>query len=345
MFSYTRLVAFAFSTVFAVSLVVTPASAQTENPIQAFKDAFNKAKQQAKPPAKPAPQTPAQPPAPAAPQPGAAPATPEQAAADPQAAAAPWTPPADDSASAAPVNLDPSKMPDVVGVRLGMTAAEAVAAVKKQYPTDIYQKMTVTWWPDTQKPDYGYTVLTSAPGNAADVHLSFTAPPGPQVLWHMVRFTYKMNINHATMLAALRAKYGKETVALNNNSGQIVTNDTQISDLYWLYNEKGERVSLPPSTAFPNSGLITECPTSSSQQPVMPANDSQISFYKGWCTSMVALRISISTQEIVENTYTEITDVPLAIRSEHASAVWQANLAAEQQKKAIDKSKTVTPVL
>jgi len=328
--------------VLAASLLTMPDSAQAQNPIQAIKDAFNKAKQQAKPPAKPA-ETPATPANPSAATP--TPTAPEQPAAEAQNAATPWTPPAD--APTAPVKLDPSKMPDVVGVRLGMTAMEGLAATKKQYPTDIYQKLTATWWPETQKPDYGYTVLTSAPGNAADVHLSFTAPPGPQYVWRITRFTNHMNINHSTLLAALRAKYGKETLALPNNSYQAATDDKQIAEMYWLFNERGERVPLPPSTAFANGRGVMECWTEGNPQPVMPvdAEDMEKTKYQAWCGSMVGLHVTTTALEIVQNTFTEMIDAPLALRTARAAKVFQANVAEEERKKAVEKSKTVTPVL
>jgi hypothetical protein len=322
------------------SVLAVPSPAQFQNPITAAKDAYKKAKEQQKQQQQQQQQQqqPTQATTAAA---AATPASSTTATAGTQAAA-PWTPPTDEPAVA--VKLDPLKLPDVVGVRLGMTGAEALAAVRKQYPTDIYEKLAVDWWPSTQKPDYGYTVVSSSPGNAADVHLSYTAPPGPQLLWRLERFTYHVNINHGTMLAALRAKYGKETVGLNENGGDVARDDRGIAQLYWMYNERGDRIPIPPSQST-NAGMIGECWGPSSPQPVMPADDSQVANYKGWCATIVYLHVTISTQEIVQFTTTELTDVPLAIRTAHAAGAYQARVAEEQRRQQIEKSKTVTPTL
>jgi hypothetical protein len=333
-----------------ISALAVPSPAQFQNPITAAKDAYKKAKeqqqqqqQQQKPPAQ---QT--NPGAGTTPAAGTTPTTPATttASADTQAAA-PWTPPAEEAA--APVKLVYSKMPDVVGIRLGMPAAEALAAMHKQYPADTYQKMTVDWWPSAQKPDYGYTVLSSANQFEIDGMISFTAPPGPQVVWHLTRSAYHMNINHETLLAALRAKYGKETVAMTNSNYKVATDDSAIAELYWLYNEQGERIPLPPSTAFPSRGYIDECSTAEGiDGPAMPVDDQDdgpLPPIKGWCRTMVSLHVSISIQAIVQNTITRMVDMPLAYRTAHAAKVWQQNLAEEQRKKEIEKSKTVTPSL
>ena len=67
------------------------------------------------------------------------------------------------------MTLDPAKMPDVLGVHLGMPAQEALAVLHKTFPGDMYQAMPVDWWPSAEKPYYGYNVLSRAPGNFKDV--------------------------------------------------------------------------------------------------------------------------------------------------------------------------------
>ena len=56
--------------------------------------------------------------------------------ASPQSAAAPWAPPSNTpSATLAPAApLDPAKLPDVLGIHLGMPRADASAALLKLYP-------------------------------------------------------------------------------------------------------------------------------------------------------------------------------------------------------------------
>jgi hypothetical protein len=329
------------------AVLAVPLAGQFQNPITAAKEAYKKAKeqqqqqqqrqqQQQQQQQQPAQQTPAA--QPAAASVAASPAVPATEA------AAPWTPPAE-TAAAAPIKLDPLKLPDVVGVHLGMTVAQALAITHKQYPSDIYSRFPVTWWPADQKPEEGSTVLSSAPGNEADVHLSFTAPPDLQLVWRLTRFTYRMNINHATLIAALRAKYGKETVATVENNGQIVTDDKLMSNLYWLYNESGERIPNPPPTAFEGGQNVANCWVIGNPQPLMPYKTEQVKTFHDWCTRLVGLRVSITPQEIVQQTFTELIDIPLALRHARASQAWLDKVAEEQRKEQIERSKAVAPVL
>jgi hypothetical protein len=115
----------------AASFVGLRGAAQIQNPIQAAKDAYNKAKQQQRQqqgqpqsqltPAQPA-NTPSQP-TPAQPQP-----TPNSAGAS--------SPTQVSSTPAA--GVDPSKLPDAVGIHLGMPIEQASAMMKSQFPAGTY---------------------------------------------------------------------------------------------------------------------------------------------------------------------------------------------------------------
>ena len=191
---------FVLAALLAGSLLPLHMGAQIQNPIEAAKEAYKKAKQQA-----------------GQQQSGQQQQTTKQQPtqqSQPQSASAPWTPPADDSASGAPVTIDPTKMPDVLGVHLGMPAQDALTAAKKTFPNDIYQGIPANFWPSTEKPYYGYNLLSKEPGNFKNMSLSFTAPPGPQLIWGTLRMTQHLHINKLTLIAALREKYGKETTAL-----------------------------------------------------------------------------------------------------------------------------------
>src|SRR5260370_41696764 len=80
----------------ASSVLAAPAPAQVQNPIQVFKDAYKKAKEQQQQQAKPQTPAPAQPSTQPPAQPGAQ-ASPAARTAEAQNAAAPWTPPTEDS--------------------------------------------------------------------------------------------------------------------------------------------------------------------------------------------------------------------------------------------------------
>jgi hypothetical protein len=331
----------------AAVLFSSRSSGQIQNPITAARDAYNKARQQQQQQQQQQKQQQQQqkqqtrpdqaPQAGATPRPVAAPDVAE-----------PWTPPAD-TPTAPPVVLDPSKMPDVVGVRLGMSPQEALEALRKQYPKDIYQKLTADWWPAPQKPDYGFTVLSSAPGNTADAHLSLTAPPNPQLVWRITRLTQRMHINRVTFLAALREKYGKETVAYpENGGGDPVTDDRRMGELAWLFDESGGRAPLPRAAAVSGAPNLVQCLSGpGNPQPIMPVDDVDLTKtkFRDWCSSVVGIHINIGSQEIVENTFTEMLDAPLAIRTAHAAAVWQRDLAERLRREDLERSKKAKPVL
>ena len=256
-----------------------------------------------------------------------------------------WTRPADNANQPAgdPLKLpEVQKMPDVVGVRPGMSPQEALQTLHKQDPSDRYQEMKVDWWPSPQKPDYGFNILAPDPLGTPDAYLSFTAPPNRQVVWRIVRYTHRINVNRATLLAALREKYGRESYAGAEN-GSPVRDDRAIGQLLWLFDEHGGRAPLPAAQALPNG--IYECASvNSSQQPVMPRSDDEIrTQFRDVCSSFVVLHVSIGSTEIVADTVTELIDAPLAIRTAHAADLWQRAGAERARQDAIEKSKQNKP--
>ena len=259
-----------------------------------------------------------------------------------------WTPPQDNNNQAAGDLLklpEVAKMPDVVGVRLGMSPVEALQTLHKQYPTDRYQEMKVTWWPSAQKPDYGFNILSPDPSGTPDAYISFTAPPSRQVVWRLVRYTRKVNVNRATLLAALRQKYGKESLAAAEG-GLLVGDDASIGQLVWLFDEHGGRAPAPAPQAFGGGTAMACASMNGSYQPIMPRNDEEAhTYFRDVCTSFVVLRISIGSTEIVTNTITEFFDAPLAVRTAHASEMWQRNAAERARQEELERSKKVKPSL
>lgn len=329
-----------FPAVFAVTV-----SAQIQNPITAAKEAYKKARQQqqaqqqqARGQQSQAQQMPAQP---AQAQPAETASSSDPAA---QVAAEPWTPPTDNANSSAPAVLDPSKMPDVVGVRVGMSPMEALQILRKQYPRDRFQEMPVSLGLSI-KADYGFNILGPDALGTPDAYLSFTAPPNKQLVWRINRFTRNMHVNHETLLATLRQKYGRETASLGNG-GNPASDESQIAELFWVFDERGARVPLPPKAAFPGYGTIWECFSDPSNPlPIMPVSESDVAKHTRapWCDSIVAIHISFSSAPIVENSVTEMMDVPLARRTARAYAAWQRDLAQKAGKADLEKSKQAKP--
>jgi hypothetical protein len=179
-------------------------------------------KQQPPPPQTGAPQT-------SAPQ-TAAPATPQKPAPG-GTASQPVT--ADDllkDAPAANVVVDPKVMPDIIGIHLGQPARDAEAALRSQYAKSEYRAWTEPLPPIPVPLVLGYTINSNAVGAAGNeqIAVEITPPPNPQVVWRVNRFTNFMHVNRATLLASLREKYGKETIAFANGIDYPAKNDREI---------------------------------------------------------------------------------------------------------------------
>jgi hypothetical protein len=335
-------------------------AAQFQNPFKAAKEAWEKSRQQAKQQAeqqkqqKQQQQQQQQQSQPAATSQSSSAASGAPPAASSQSGtvvpAGAWVPPASNGNNTttpeAPVKLDPAKLPDIVGLHLGMSAAEATIAVHKAYPVNIIQHFPFGPWPDGSNPNLGFTVLNAQNQSDVDMYLSFTAPPGPQLLWRVYREMRipGPGIDRQVLLKDLRAKYGRESFA--TSSQQLVKDDAQIATLVWLYKEDGEQI--PPSALTPFQvhdvfgcwGTSRPTPT-----PFMPYDRQFAADYPGFCSGIVALKININANITTNFVQFEMEDIPLAIRTADAASTFLANAAAQQRKEQLEKSKQVKPVL
>jgi hypothetical protein len=263
-------------------------------------------------------------------------------------AAEPWTPPADRAEEAAAL-VDPlklpevTKMPDVVGVHLGMTLPQALQILRGQYPRDQFQEIPFDYIPGL-KLEYGINILR--PGavgpDATEAIVSLTAPPSRQVVWHIVRFTRRLHANHANVLATLREKYGKESFAGLGN-GTITTDDRNIGMLFWIYDEHGSRAPMPAAQAF-GSNDITFClgrGINLNPGPKIPMDEVKD---PNWCASFVGVVAQIDPFEIVENTTVAVMDMRLANRTANAYVAWKRDADAKARAAEIAKSKKNKPV-
>jgi len=261
--------------------------------------------------------------------------------------AEPWTPPADNAAEAAAL-VDPlklpevAKMPDVVGVRLGMTEQQALQILRGQYPRGRFQEIPAGGiFPTNPKADYGFNIL---PTNeiATDVVVSLTAPPSRQVVWHIVRFTRRLHANHENVLATLREKYGKESFAGRAN-GSKTTDDRNIGTLFWIFDEQGNRAPMPSAEAF-GSNDISSClghGIALNPGPRIPMDEVKDA---DWCASFVGVVAQIDPFEIVENTTVAVMDMRLANRTANAYLAWKHDADAKARAAELEKSKKNKPV-
>jgi hypothetical protein len=212
--------------VFALTLIVIgtsrPTIAQSKNPIQAAKDAFKKAQEEQR--AKTGQPTPA-------PQPGAA---------KPASAAA--APALGDCCTAAAIQKLAGTLGfvDIVGIKLGMTPEEAIAAIKASNPKlkiDILRTEVVAGGQRLTPEPRWIIAHTGAPdGTAESIGIELTMPHGaPQVVGKIVRWVQFANtapVAAPNLVDAMKKKYGA-TESLDDNG-----------NLYWVFDASGKQVKL-----------------------------------------------------------------------------------------------------
>jgi hypothetical protein len=227
---------------------VGSAFAQVANPLQAAKDAYNKAKAQLQG------QTPAT----------AQPASQQTAPGSPPAAGNQLAVPGAFSSSlltpAPPGGLDPSKLPDLLGIHIGEPTDQAVAEIQKLYPVIRNDHGTLLWglpsvpshtYPVPNAPPYVSSVAVAKPNTAGcapttcqaqdRIDAVFSGPPEKRVVqlkrdltWDGVKAP-----TSDTLKSALIQKYGPNFV------------ENSALTLVWLFDETGK--PMPPlakSVAF-----------------------------------------------------------------------------------------------
>jgi hypothetical protein len=225
---------------------------------------------------------------------------------------------------------------------LGMSEQQALQILHGQYPRGRFQEIPAGGiFPTNPKADYGFNILPTDV-IATDVVVSLTAPPSQQVAWRIVRYTRRIHTNHANVLAALREKYGKESLAGVGN-GTITTDDRSIGTLFWAFDEHGNRASLPSPQAFGSSNLVV-IPCSGPFSDVGPRIPMEENKNQDWCSSLVGILITIDPTEIVENTVTNMVDMKLAARTANAYVAWKHDADAKARATELEKSKKNKPV-
>jgi hypothetical protein len=305
------------------SLLTCGAIAQTENPIQVFKDTFKKAMQAQQP-------------------------APDKQGANGSAgsATAPTAAPAESGGPARP-------LPDIVGLRLGMTPKDAHAALQSHYPKTKFDVSTYNMYlAPNEKPVLSGFSLGWQGGTIPDerLMLEFTPPPTPQTVWRIKRTLVRLKIDRGNVLASLREKYGKETIAFFGSD--VAREDAQIKEMWWLLDEHGHPAKLPNSQQLYTTlgvcatKMTREEPGASTFVPnnLLPREkDLEDS---GWCnTTMVAVVARMDLGSILNKLEVESVHVPMMTRSARAEIEWLKGLSRHQQQQEIEKSKQVKPTL
>lgn len=291
----------------------------------------------------------------ASPTPAARPASSRPAGQGPGAAksAEPFS--LDDPKATPAVSLgDYKAMPSVVGIHVGMPVREAIATLRAQYKgaAQVGDPQQFAGFDQrvVLQMGAGIDVLGAPPET---VYVEVTPPPQEQVIWRVYRRAGDFNHKslHSQLLASLRQKYGKETVAFaasgldGAESGREPHSDAEIGLLWWLFDEQGHPAPLPAGgieQVRSNTclGVFQDIPRSQSNY----TKDAVMA--QGYCTtSLVIVRADIGQEETVGAFYVDLLEVPVLARAARATLAMARAAALKEQQGELQKAKANTPAL
>jgi hypothetical protein len=137
-----------------------------------------------------------------------------------------------------------SALPDILGLRTGMTAQQAYGLLKAIDPghTVVVDQWTIPQLYADKPVTFSMNPATTGPDN--QIVVSITLPPNPQVVWQVRRSIGRFTSTKPNVLNSLFQKYG---TPWNPNPGQPV--NSNIGELIWFFNEQGKSVSPPTAPA------------------------------------------------------------------------------------------------
>jgi hypothetical protein len=252
---------------------------------------------------------------------------------------------------------DYKKMPDIVGIHLGMPAQEAYAVLRQEaggsridpWPANLPYLGKIE--SGNQPAMHAWLVNTGggcqpSQGQSETYDVEMTFPPNPQVVWEVIRCMFpKQPLNKGQVLASLRKKYGKETLAMDVSGGPT-TDDSRIVKLYWLFDEAGQPAP-PPGAGLQTlqvcfgSGFESVSASTASDVEDLENKTGKVHSMTPWCSSeAVAVVVDVeSGANLTYHVYSFIYDVPLALRSLRATHDWWRATLAKLQQDEIERSK------
>lgn len=193
---------------------------------------------------------------------------------------------------------------DVVGIKLGMTARDAMVALKADNPhlsltpsSFKYEGFANPLIPVVDGSDVAPTVNAGVQRASETVQILFTTPPGAEVVWGMGRhysFPTAERPSMQTILDALRKKYGQETVTPGppNTSQSLV----------WIYDAQGR----PAGPSGQQLNRICGSTLAVYSSDAKTAINADIHAPRAWppeCTSIIAISAAIQGVQIAPNQF------------------------------------------
>lgn len=241
--------------------------------------------------------------------------------------------------------LDPSKLPDIVGIHLGMSPEEVHAALQKAYPQPI-SGSKMSFGPNGTLTGYFQFLYLDASRNIA-ISVDMTPPPNPTVVWHVGRLAPQPSVNRSVILAALRQKYGKESVALDREQ-KPAKSDSDISAIIWVMDEQGH---LNPKPQMEPGGTPFGCYFGSSNgfPPGFYTHPDEIGPSQYCRQSFVGLVVNLGfypdSRDIIISTTTDMVDYPVVARAIAAKDAFVRGENQKIQQQREQKSKEIKPEL
>jgi hypothetical protein len=264
--------------------------------------------------------------------------------ADASATSAAWTPPGDTpAASAGPPDF--AKLPQITGLGIGLTVGEALATMQKLHPgKHVNQGHN---GPDV-KHSFVETLGVVAPdGSGYMTRVDLTGPPEAQAAWHVGRQLAQPHVARTVVLAALRRKYGHETVGVGHSDTVPETSDDKIIFAWWVYDEQGHLLTSTKLLAGSPYGCARSAPDMSSEYNYMGVVGNLSGMTPtGWCAaSFVAMSANLGSQPITDSVLLDLVDTPLLVRSALATGAWVHGMQNQAQQQQIQRSNQVQPQL
>jgi hypothetical protein len=141
---------------------------------------------------------------------------------------------------------------DILGIKLGMPAEEALAKLKANYPAaKITLQRTADYesvWHrlERENPSHKWVseIDVEPPNGEGDkILIGLSLPPSKQVVQSIARDSYfKEPVAVENIFANLRKKYGQETYGVDYRLGPVAAFDGSEKHLLWVYDPLGNRV-------------------------------------------------------------------------------------------------------
>jgi hypothetical protein len=255
-------------------------------------------------------------------------------------ASAPWSPPGDTPAAPAG-SADFAKLPQITSLGIGLPIGEALALEQKLHPGRIVNQGHTG--PDA-KHSFVETLGVALDSSGYVTRIDLTGPPEAQVAWHVGRQLAQPHVARTVVLAALRQKYGHETVAIGHSATEPETSDDKIVVAWWLYDEQGHLLTSAKLLAGSPYGCAGTAPDMTSEYSYMGVVLGRGP--TGWCAaSFVGLSANLGSQPITDRVLLDLVDTPLLMRSAQATNAWMHGMQNQAQQQQIQRSKQVQPAL